>query len=40
MGNPGFGIHCHPLDSVNLGFIWRAPLVNPSDSFGFVYRDS
>jgi len=22
VGNPGFGIHCHPLDSVNLGFVW------------------
>ena len=32
MVNPGFGIHCHPLDSVNPSFIWRAPLVNPLDS--------
>jgi len=24
VGNPGFGIHCHPLDSVHPGFIWRA----------------
>jgi len=40
VGNPGFGIHCHPLDSVNPGFIWRVPLVNPFDSFGFTYRDS
>ena len=40
VGNPGFGIHCRPLDSVNPGFIWRAPLVNPLDSFGFTYRDS
>jgi len=29
VGNPGFGMYCHPLDSVNPGFIWRAPLVNP-----------
>jgi len=29
VGNPGFGIHCHPLDSVNPEFIWRAPMVNP-----------
>jgi len=28
------------LDSVNPGFIWRASLVNPLDSFGFTYRDS
>jgi len=40
VGNPGFGIHCHPLDSLNPGFIWQAPLVNPLDSFGFTYRDS
>jgi len=40
VGNPGFGIHCHPLDSVNSEFIWRAPLVNPLDSFGFTYRGS
>ena len=40
VGNLGFGIHCHPLDSVNPGFIRRAPLVNPLDSFGFTYRDS
>jgi len=33
VGNPGFGFHCHPLDSVNPGFNWRAPLVNPFDSF-------
>ena len=32
VGNPGSGIHCHPLDSVNPGFIWRAPLVNPLGS--------
>jgi len=29
----------HPLDSVNPGFIWQAPLVNPLDSFGFTYRE-
>jgi len=41
VGNPGFGIHCPPpLDSVNPGFIWRAPLVKPLDSFRFTYRDS
>ena len=40
VGNPGFGIHCHPLDSVNPGFLWRAPLVNPLDFVGFRYRDS
>ena len=40
VGNPGFGIHCHTLDSVNLGFIWRAPLVNPLYFFGFTYMDS
>ena len=34
-----FGSHCRPLDSVNPGFIRRAPLVNPLDSFGFAYRD-
>ena len=39
MGNPGFGIHCHPLDSVNPRFIWRTPLVNPLDSFGLMYSD-
>jgi len=38
--NPEFGIHCHPLDSVNPGFIWRAPPVNPLDSFGCTYMDS
>jgi len=38
--NPGSGIHCQPLDSVNAEFIWRAPLVNPMDSFRFTYRDS
>ena len=40
VGNPGFGIHVHPLDSVNPAFIRRAPLVNPLDSFGLTYRDS
>ena len=38
MGNPGFGIHCHPLDSVNPGFIRRTPPVNPLDSFGFTLQ--
>ena len=34
VGNPGFGIHYHRMDSVNPGFIWRAPLVNP---IGFLW---
>ena len=42
MGNPGFGIHCHLLDSVNPGFIWRqAPLVNhvnPLDSRTGIHK--
>jgi len=29
VGNPRFGMHCHPLDSVNPGFIWRTPLATP-----------
>ena len=37
-GNPGFGIHCHPLDSVNPGFILRAPLVNPLDSRTGIHK--
>jgi len=40
VGNPGFGIHCHPLDSVNPGFTWRAPLISPLYSSGLTYRDS
>jgi len=40
VGNLGFDLHCHPLDSINPGFIWRAPLVNPLDSFGLTYTDS
>jgi len=36
--NPVFGIHCHPLDSVNPGFIWRAPLVNPLDSRTGIHK--
>ena len=39
-GNPGFGINCHPMDSMNPGFIWRVPLVNPLDSFRFTYMSS
>jgi len=31
LSNPEFVLHCHPLDSVNPGFIWRAPLVKPYD---------
>jgi len=32
VGNPGFGIRCHPLDSANPGFVWRVPLANPLKS--------
>ena len=38
VGNPGFGIHCHRLDSVNPGFIWRVPLVNPLDSGTGIHK--
>jgi len=38
VGNPGFGIHCHPLDSVIPGFIWRAPLVNPLNSCTGIHK--
>ena len=39
VANSGLSVHCHHLDSVNPGFIWRPPLVDPLDSFGFTYRD-
>jgi len=41
VGNPGFGMHCHLLDSVNPGFIWQAPLVNhvnPLDSRTGIHK--